>query len=47
MTTKLTGSATVRLGHSELAVRPIGLGCMGMSQFYCGYTAAHARTVAN
>jgi aryl-alcohol dehydrogenase-like predicted oxidoreductase len=47
MTTNPTGSARVRLGHSELAVRPIGLGCMGMSQFYGGYTAAHARTVAN
>lgn len=22
------------LGHSELTVRPIGLGCMGMSQSY-------------
>src|SRR4029077_12872466 len=30
----VTGSARVRLGHSELSVRPIGLGCMGMWQFY-------------
>jgi aryl-alcohol dehydrogenase-like predicted oxidoreductase len=29
-----TGSARVRLGHCELTVRPVGLGCMGMSQSY-------------
>lgn len=28
------GSAKLTLGHSELTVRPIGLGCMGMSQSY-------------
>jgi aryl-alcohol dehydrogenase-like predicted oxidoreductase len=30
----ITGQARVTLGHSELSVRPIGLGCMGMSQSY-------------
>ncbi len=30
----VAGSARVRLGHSDLTVRPVGLGCMGMPQFY-------------
>jgi predicted oxidoreductase len=30
----IVGLARVRLGHSQLTVRPVGLGCMGMSQFY-------------
>src|SRR5260370_9358107 len=30
----IRGSARVRLGHSDLGVRPIGRGWMGMSQFY-------------
>jgi aryl-alcohol dehydrogenase-like predicted oxidoreductase len=29
-----TGTARVRLGHSDIVMRPIGLGCMGMSQSY-------------
>jgi aryl-alcohol dehydrogenase-like predicted oxidoreductase len=32
--TSIAGSAKVRLGHSGLRVRPVGLGAMGMSQFY-------------
>src|SRR3984957_2566701 len=38
----IRGSARVRLGHSELAVRPVGLGCMGMSQFYGPADDAHS-----
>lgn len=34
MAADVVGSAKLRLGHSELLVRPVGLGCMGMSQFY-------------
>ncbi|WP_158169696.1 aldo/keto reductase [Mycolicibacterium smegmatis] len=32
--TTVDGTARVRIGHSELNVRPVGLGCMGMSQSY-------------
>lgn len=32
--TSIDGSARVRVGRSELYVRPVGLGCMGMSQSY-------------
>ena len=34
LTSGIEGSARICLGHSELSVRPVGLGCMGMSQFY-------------
>ncbi|GAB5895030.1 aldo/keto reductase [Mycolicibacterium mageritense] len=42
----IDGSATVRLGHSDLTVRPVGLGCMGMSQHYGpGDDAASVQTI--
>lgn len=34
ITDTVPGSSRLRLGHSGLIIRPIGLGCMGMSQFY-------------
>src|SRR5882762_9471968 len=39
------GSARLTLGHSEITVRPIGLGCMGMSQFYGAADAESIRTI--
>ncbi len=32
--TTVDGMARTRIGHSDLHVRPVGLGCMGMSQSY-------------